>query len=76
MFFPWAFEAATRPNLLDQVENILGPDILLWGTLILSKNPDSRSFVPWHQDSGLFRCEIWEERADRVSVAHYAVESV
>jgi Phytanoyl-CoA dioxygenase (PhyH) len=51
IFFPWAFEAATRPNLLDQVESILGPDILLWGTLILSKNPASQSFVPWHQDS-------------------------
>lgn len=51
IFFPWAFEAAMRPNLLDQVESILGPDILLWGTLILSKNPDSGSFVPWHQDS-------------------------
>jgi non-haem Fe2+, alpha-ketoglutarate-dependent halogenase len=51
IFFPWAFEAATRPKLLDHVESILGPDILLWGTLILSKNPDSGSFVPWHQDS-------------------------
>jgi non-heme Fe2+,alpha-ketoglutarate-dependent halogenase len=51
IFFPWAFQAATQPRLLDQVERILGPDILLWGTLILSKNPDSRSFVPWHQDN-------------------------
>ena len=51
IFFPWAFEAATQPRLLDQVETILGPDILLWGTLILSKDPDSGSFVPWHQDT-------------------------
>jgi non-haem Fe2+, alpha-ketoglutarate-dependent halogenase len=51
IFFPWAYKAATRPNLLDQVERILGPDIVLWGALILSKNPGSPSFVPWHQDS-------------------------
>ena len=33
------------------VEQILGPDILVWGTLILSKPANSGSFVSWHQDN-------------------------
>jgi len=50
-YFRWAFELAAHPNLLDTVESILGPDILVWGTLILSKPAASRAIVSWHQDS-------------------------
>ncbi len=50
-FFRWAYELAVAPALLDKVESILGPDILLWGTLIFAKAPESRGFVAWHQDS-------------------------
>ena len=51
LHFRWAYELASDPALLDRVESLLGPDILVWGTLILSKAPDSRGFVAWHQDS-------------------------
>jgi non-haem Fe2+, alpha-ketoglutarate-dependent halogenase len=50
-YFRWAFELAAHPCLLNAVESILGPDILVWGTLILSKPPDCRSVVCWHQDN-------------------------
>jgi ectoine hydroxylase-related dioxygenase (phytanoyl-CoA dioxygenase family) len=49
-FFRWAFDLATHPALLDVVERIVGPDILIWGTLILSKPAGSRSTAGWHQD--------------------------
>ena len=54
-YFRWAFGLASHPNLLDQVESILGPDILVWGTLILSKPAGSRSIVGWHQDNAYAR---------------------
>ena len=49
-FFRWAFDLAAHPALLDVVEQIIGPDIVTWGTLILSKPAGSRSTVSWHQD--------------------------
>ena len=44
------YELATHPNLLDVVETILGPDILLYNVTYIIKEPNSRTFVSWHQD--------------------------
>lgn len=49
-YFRWAYDLAVHPLLLDAVEKILGPDLIVWGTLVLSKEPGSRGMVPWHQD--------------------------
>jgi len=54
-YFRWAFELTAHPVLLDVVEDIIGPDILVWGTLILSKPAGSRSIVSWHQDCAYAR---------------------
>lgn len=50
LFFRWAFELAVQPKILDVVEQILGPDLLVQSTLILCKYPNDESFVTWHQD--------------------------
>jgi non-haem Fe2+, alpha-ketoglutarate-dependent halogenase len=52
LYFRWAYDLATHPKVLDAVEDILGPDILVDSTLILSKYPGDVAFVPWHQDGG------------------------
>ena len=39
-----------HPRVLDAVESIVGPDILVWGTSFFIKEPRNRSFVSWHQD--------------------------
>ena len=44
------YELATHPGLLDIVEAILGPDILLYNVTYIIKESDSRTFVSWHQD--------------------------
>ena len=44
------YELATHPSLLDIVEAILGPDILLYNVTYIIKESDSRTFVSWHQD--------------------------
>lgn len=45
----WAL--VSHPNILDAVEQILGPDILLLGSHFFCKYPDLReSYVAWHQD--------------------------
>lgn len=50
LYFRWAFDLATWPNVLNAVEQILGADILIQGTLILCKHANDPSFVTWHQD--------------------------
>ena len=51
MFFDWAYRLITHEALLNAVESILGPDILVDGTLVLCKPPRDCSYVSWHQDS-------------------------
>jgi len=38
------------PRILDVVESILGPDIMVWGSTFFVKEPHSESYVSWHQD--------------------------
>ena len=42
------YELATHPRLLDIVETILGPDIVLYNVTYIIKEPNSRIFVSWH----------------------------
>lgn len=51
LFFPWAYRLATHEAIADAVATILGPDVLIDGTLVLCKYPDDPSYVSWHQDS-------------------------
>jgi ectoine hydroxylase-related dioxygenase (phytanoyl-CoA dioxygenase family) len=48
--FRWAFDLATHAPILDAVEDLLGPDILVHSTTAFVKRPCSREFVSWHQD--------------------------
>lgn len=57
--------AARHPQILDMVEQIVGPDIILWITRILCKPPVKGREVPWHQDGQywpmrpLATCSVW-----------------
>ena len=50
-YFAWAFCLATEPAVLDAVEAVLGPDLLVAGSLVLCKYPRDPGFVAWHQDN-------------------------
>ena len=45
---PW--EIATNETLLDAVEAILGPNILLYNVCYIVKEPAATTFISWHQD--------------------------
>ncbi|MCI0590520.1 MAG: phytanoyl-CoA dioxygenase family protein [Gammaproteobacteria bacterium] len=51
LFFDWAHRLVTHEALLDAVEDILGGDIVIYGTLVFFKPPQDSSYVSWHQDS-------------------------
>ncbi len=51
LLFKWLSDFIRTPTILDAVEDIIGPDILVWSTDWWIKEPRSPQFVSWHQDS-------------------------
>jgi non-haem Fe2+, alpha-ketoglutarate-dependent halogenase len=47
----WICDLATHPAVLDTVEDIIGPDILIHSSTIFTKYAHDEKFVSWHQDS-------------------------
>jgi len=47
----WVAELAGHAAVLDAVEDVLGPDIMVWGTSLFVKEARDSAFVSWHQDS-------------------------
>jgi Phytanoyl-CoA dioxygenase (PhyH) len=51
LHFPWAYELATQPRILDAAEDVLGPNLLIWTTELFAKHPqDARVAIGWHRD--------------------------
>ena len=49
--YPWAYRLASHEKVLDAVESLLGPEILIDGNVVFHKPPRDASYVSWHQDS-------------------------
>ena len=45
------WDIMTNPRILDLVEDIIGPDIVAWGSHFFCKLPHDPKAVPWHQDA-------------------------
>ncbi len=50
LLVPWLWEVVHHPAIVDAVEDVLGPDLLCWGTSFIIKNGPSERHVTWHQD--------------------------
>ena len=50
LLLTWVDEIVRHPRVLDAVEPLIGPNILVWGTSFFIKEPRNKSFVSWHQD--------------------------
>lgn len=51
LHFKWACDLVTYPGILDVVEEIIGPNILVHSSTIFTKYAGDGKFVSWHQDS-------------------------
>lgn len=45
------YDMATHPATLDLVEDLVGPNVICWGTHFFAKMPHDPKAVPWHQDA-------------------------
>jgi hypothetical protein len=68
MVFSWADALIRHPAVLDAVEALIGPDILVWNTAVLIKKPQNHDFVSWHQD-----IYYWRNHPDDVVGAWIAI---
>lgn len=50
LFHRWAYDLVIHPAVLDAVEQILGPNILVHSVSIFSKHAHTPDYVSWHQD--------------------------
>jgi hypothetical protein len=51
LLFTWLDDLIRTPAILDAVEDVIGPNILAWGTSFFVKEAHDSSYVSWHQDS-------------------------
>jgi len=51
LLFTWLNDVIRHPRILDAIEDVIGPNILCWGSSFFIKEPRNPSFVSWHQDS-------------------------
>ncbi len=61
LVLPWAAKLAHDPRLLDVVEDLIGPDILIFTSTFFIKEPHSPTIAAWHQDSTYYGLEPKEE---------------
>lgn len=54
-------ELTHHPAILDAVEDILGPDLLICGTVLFIKEAGDPGFVSWHQDAKYMGLEPYED---------------
>ena len=51
LLFTWLNELIRHERILDAVEDLIGPDILCWGSSFFIKETRNKAYVSWHQDS-------------------------
>jgi hypothetical protein len=51
MRFARIYQLVHHPRIVDAVADLLGPDVVCWGSHFFCKMPHDGKRVPWHQDS-------------------------
>ncbi|MDH3692672.1 MAG: phytanoyl-CoA dioxygenase family protein [Gammaproteobacteria bacterium] len=51
LLFDWVFEFSVQHEILDAIEDLIGPNILLTNSIFRIKEPRSSTHYGWHQDA-------------------------
>jgi non-haem Fe2+, alpha-ketoglutarate-dependent halogenase len=63
------YDLALTPRFLDYVEDLLGPDFVMWTSHYFCKEPGDPKRVPWHQDA-----TYWPIRPTRTVTIWLAID--
>tara|TARA_B100000886_G_scaffold53699_1_gene33004 strand:+ start:5035 stop:5856 length:822 start_codon:yes stop_codon:yes gene_type:complete len=73
--FPFLCELISHPRLLDTIEDIIGPNILCWGSSFFQKEAHDPGFVSWHQDSTYYGLEPCETLTAWIAISASSLKS-
>ena len=68
LLMTWMADLVRHSEILDAVEDILGPNLLCWQTSLFIKEAREKSFVSWHQDGN-----YWGLSSNKVVTAWLAL---
>jgi len=68
LLFKWLNDLVRDARILDPIEQLIGPDILLWNTIFWIKEAGAGSYISWHQDT-----RYWGLSSDQVVTAWIAL---
>ncbi|MEM7195657.1 MAG: phytanoyl-CoA dioxygenase family protein [Pseudomonadota bacterium] len=61
LLLKWVADLASEDSLLNVIETLIGPDILLWNAFLPAKPPHTDSHFAWHQDATYWPVEPTSE---------------
>jgi non-heme Fe2+,alpha-ketoglutarate-dependent halogenase len=69
LLFGWADTIVHHPRVLDAVEDLIGPDILVYHTTLWIKEAGTAAFTLWHQDDAYFDLDPPEQMTAWVAMS-------
>lgn len=57
LIYDWADAMSHDSGLLDAIESLIGPDLMIWSSGVFWKDAKSGAFVSWHQDATNFELD-------------------
>ena len=75
LLYTWASELVHYPQILDAVEDILGPDLLCWSSSFFTKEARTPEHITWHQDATYWGLSENDEVTAWVALAPSTIES-
>ncbi|WP_077002838.1 phytanoyl-CoA dioxygenase family protein [Variovorax sp. KK3] len=54
---PGFLDIAAHPDILDLMEQLIGPDLILWGSVLFYKRAQQGPVTPWHRDATAYPIE-------------------
>jgi hypothetical protein len=75
LLLTWVDRLIRAPQILDPVENLIGPNILCWGVHFWIKEPKTIDYVSWHQDHQYWGLDSAEVVTAWVALSPATVES-
>ena len=75
LYLKWVDGMVHHPAVLDAVEDLIGPDILIYHLTLWLKEPQTDAFISWHQDSTYFGLSPAEHVTAWVALSASSLES-
>ncbi len=72
---PWFNDLIRHPKILDAIEDVIGPNILVWTSTFFIKEPHSPTFAAWHQDGAYFGLHPHEQVCAWVALSDASKEA-